>query len=311
MCNKISCVGQFSIFIGILGYCDGAFLFLRLGVRVDLGSVRMKSNTECKLGKMESKQDSLVRLSAIRAVETYCLSVVPIVRMGKCGAIQWKRYQTELIDHWDYPGCDIGLVAGAFSNLVVVDCDDEMSSVWWMSNRTPTPLMVQTHRGRHFYYCHPGHPVASGSGFTAVDCRYDVRGDNSLVTLPPSLRKDGRRYEVVKCQSNPDGKWLISSNLPLFDLAWRPVVEPEIEHVDGIKKVVNDAWKYIQKIVAVEGSGGNKATFQVACTLRRAGLSAGEAFDMICEWNRTNARPVWTERELAQKIKSAYGGLTQ
>lgn len=255
-------------------------------------------------------QDNLVKQAAIRARDKYGLSVVPIARSTKCAAIHWKRLQTTLIKSWNFSGCDLAVITGPLSGVVVADCDSQESVQWWIANRTPTPLMVRSRRGVHFYYRHPGVYIKSGSHLKIDEIEFDVKGDNGLSVLPPSLTSDRGRYQVLRCESNPDGKWQHKHNLPVFDPAWRPkttrpVVVDSNAQIDS-RPLVKDAWKYIEKIYAIQGSGGNRATYQVACTLRRAGLDAAEAFDLICHWNRTNAKPPWNESDLGQKIRSAY-----
>jgi hypothetical protein len=69
---------------------------------------------------------------------------------------------------------------------------------------------------------------------------------------------------------------------------------------------IRDGVTYIQSIQAVAGEGGHNATFRAACKLRDSGLSAQQALKVILQWNETNARPPWTEKELAHKIHDAY-----
>ncbi len=255
-------------------------------------------------------QDYLIKQAAIRARDRYGLSVVPVRRSTKRAAIYWTALQTAFIENWDYPNCDLAVITGPLSGVVVADCDSEDAVVWWTKNRTPTPLMVRSRRGVHFYYAHPGVYVKSGSHLKIENIEFDVKGDNGLCVLPPSTTSNGGRYRVVRCDANPTGMWVQKDNLPVFDPNWRidmtkPMMVPTASKADT-SATVKHAWNYIKRIYAVAGSGGNKATYQVACTLRRAGLTAGEAFHMICHWNQTNAQPEWTERELEQKIKSAY-----
>jgi hypothetical protein len=40
--------------------------------------------------------------------------------------------------------------------------------------------------------------------------------------------------------------------------------------------------------------------------LRQAGLSEVEAYVAMQVWNRTNAEPPWSERELLHKVRDAY-----
>lgn len=56
---------------------------------------------------------------------------------------------------------------------------------------------------------------------------------------------------------------------------------------------------------AISGAGGHDRTFAIACALIRFGLSAGEAWKVLCEFN-ARCVPPWTERELKHKLVDAF-----
>lgn len=67
---------------------------------------------------------------------------------------------------------------------------------------------------------------------------------------------------------------------------------------------------YIATIHAVEGQGGDTATYQAAAALLRDfGLDRNTAWDCLKAWNQTNAHPAWSEKELGKKFQHAerYG----
>ncbi len=56
---------------------------------------------------------------------------------------------------------------------------------------------------------------------------------------------------------------------------------------------------------AVAGSGGHRATFDVAQRMVHGfGLQPGEAFALMCEWNQ-RCSPPWAEHELRRKVEQA------
>jgi hypothetical protein len=63
---------------------------------------------------------------------------------------------------------------------------------------------------------------------------------------------------------------------------------------------------YIAKMgPAIQGQGGDKRTFRVACALRRDfALSEPEALNLLHHWNATCVPP-WSERDLVNKLRSA------
>ena len=63
---------------------------------------------------------------------------------------------------------------------------------------------------------------------------------------------------------------------------------------------------YIAKIVAVAGQGGHNETWRAVQRLKDSELSEAEALLAMQEWNRTNAKPPWSDRELLHKIRGVY-----
>jgi hypothetical protein len=69
---------------------------------------------------------------------------------------------------------------------------------------------------------------------------------------------------------------------------------------------IRNGLAYILHIEAVSGDGGHNATFRAACKLRDSGLTARQAFEALNTWNKTNAKPPWTAKELEHKVQDAY-----
>ena len=87
-------------------------------------------------------------------------SVIPL-RADKRPAIRWKRYQYEHatpadLDHWfGLEDWRPGIVCGAVSGLVVVDCDDAATAASFAASASASPLRQRTRRGVHHVYRHP------------------------------------------------------------------------------------------------------------------------------------------------------------
>lgn len=104
-------------------------------------------------------------------------SVIPMGQ-DKKPLIKWKEYQDrkptfEEIVAWP-DTCNLAIITGAISSIVVVDCESREDAEWFYRNRGKTPCVVQTRRGFHLYFRHPGQPVKNAQ---RVEDRYDVRGD--------------------------------------------------------------------------------------------------------------------------------------
>lgn len=71
---------------------------------------------------------------------------------------------------------------------------------------------------------------------------------------------------------------------------------------------IERAKNYISQIKAISGKSGHRETFKVASILRHGfALSIEEAMKVMLEWNKTNARPPWSEGALHHKLLSADG----
>jgi hypothetical protein len=237
------------------------------------------------------------------------LSVIPI-GTDKKPFIKWLEHIEKPLTNWRFPGCNIALLTGQFNNLVVADCDSEESYIGWLKTKPQTPLRVKTKRGMQFYYQHPKIYIKSDahikdpSGF-----EYDVKGDRSYVVAPPSVRS-GHQYSICVCSSNIRGKLIPFSQLPVFNPAWRPERIPDTSGAARTGRSVTDVSirdgiRYIQAIRAIAGSGGDRETFRAACKLIESGMGESDALIAMLDWNKTNADPPWTERELLYKVQRA------
>ena len=66
------------------------------------------------------------------------------------------------------------------------------------------------------------------------------------------------------------------------------------------------AWIAKSAPAAIQGQRGDDATFSVACALViEFGLPDGDAWELLCEYNRTKCSPAWDERALEGKLRSA------
>lgn len=243
----------------------------------------------------------------INAVAKYLLrlgqSVIPIGD-DKKPSIAWTDYMEKPMSVWDYPGMNIGVVTGAVSGVVVVDCDNDESVKGWVNECLPTQLKVKTRRGMHFYYQHPGQYVKSDSHIEhAKGFKYDVKGDRSYAMMPPSFRS-GHQYQVIPCEGNVTGKWVRPHLLPKFRMEWRPERARPVWDYDSPR--IKDGIAYIKTIYAIEGSGGDKETYKAACKLKEAGMDQAQALAAMIEWNETNATPRWNVRDLLHKVQCVF-----
>lgn len=155
------------------------------------------------------------------------LSIIPISLTEKKPAISWKEYQSrqpteEEVDSWFNDGvpCEggttkvfgLGIVTGAISNLVVVDCDNQEALEYAVNDgEIFSNVTVKTTRGNHFYFRHPGFPVPNKVGSVSTDWPnlngLDLRGDGGYVVAPPSLKwstKENRFVHQYRFETSED-----------------------------------------------------------------------------------------------------------
>jgi hypothetical protein len=141
-------------------------------------------------------------------------------RAGKHPRIQqWdERATTEAttISQWweRWPQANVGVVTGAKSGVIVLDVDNgelgeeslaELENLYGrlpeaLAHRTPGDAAKGKAPGRQLWFAHPGGRVKNSNG--ELGKYLDVKGDDGLVVVPPSIRPDGR-YEWEEGAEDP------------------------------------------------------------------------------------------------------------
>ncbi|WP_281978552.1 AAA family ATPase [Pseudorhizobium flavum] len=135
----------------------------------------------------------------------------------------------------------------------------------------------------------------------------DVRADGGYVVGPGSA-VGGKAYVAHPGPIAPAGpgvEQLLLQSAPDHSLATSkaPVVELDLpQHVDLAREyLIHRAPE------AVEGAGGDDATFRVAAQCRAFGLSEDVTLELMLEhWNEAKAFPPWDPAALHEKVRNAY-----
>ena len=115
--------------------------------------------------------------------------------VGKWARFQHERATSDEITHWQRAGFNAGIVTGAISNIVALDCDSlEAVEEAHRLGVAPDTVTVRTAKGAHFYFRHPGVPVPNKTRFLPG---MDLRGDGGFVVAPGSIHPDGAAYEWI------------------------------------------------------------------------------------------------------------------
>lgn len=175
-------------------------------------------------------------------------NVIPLSITSKKPLNSWQEYQTRLvtpeeIDEWFTNGAptssgdrieifNLALITGEISGVIVVDCDNEAAERYARDHGMASPMSVQTTRGRHFYFTHPGggmrfqnHVGGTTKGWPEIQ-GFDLRGDGGYVIMPPSIKVDRDGSVVHQYQWQFDGGF-DPDDLP--DVIWKGTPSEVIE----------------------------------------------------------------------------------
>jgi hypothetical protein len=249
---------------------------------------------------------------------------------GKVPALRWRNYQerlpteAELAEWFSYAPMNMGIVTGAISDVVVIDCDSPTAMAWAKRRLPYTPWQTRTIKGYHLFYRHPGVRVMNRSRIGTHENRVaiDVRGDGGYVIVAPSahaaLGVDQRVTEIDGLYTEA-GDWSTPRDrIPRFWPGWvasptqpssaasRP---PSLPRPRTRSDVVTRARKYLDAIRRPQiGSGSDAAMLYAACkVLRGFALSPGESEEVLWQW--AGNRAGWTREWIAKKVRNAdrYG----
>jgi len=129
-------------------------------------------------------------------------SVIPLKPRSKTPATTWRQYQQQKPDgEWNrwrvlfpIPPYNLAVVCGRISGLIVLDADDlETAARLRAVLPFETPEVI-TRRGAHFYFAYQENIPSTIVELPGIG-RVEVRSDNVLTTLPPSIHESGDKYQ--------------------------------------------------------------------------------------------------------------------
>ena len=228
----------------------------------------------------------------------------------------WDDLRAEMERVWAREGaCNIGLVTGKVSGLVVVDIDEPG---WFDEHEMHlgNPVVERSPSGGlHLYYKYPqglSGDIRSRSSAARVFKGVDILADGgSQVVTWPSVHQSG------------EGMYIFDRGLDLLDA---------IEEADELPRWIVDEMRVEKKEErvresdvrggqldlhaarlalrsfppAIEGAGGDLQTLKAALIGRDYGLSAKEVYGLMREEYNSRCSPPWSDQDLADKVKNAF-----
>jgi hypothetical protein len=236
---------------------------------------------------------------------------VPLSTLAAGGG--WPEISTtdpKQIRAWakSWPGCNFGVDCGK-SGLFALDIDNKhgkdgsasLATLEAVHGKLPKSLTVATPSGgRHLYFKGQGKSTVGtlGDGL-------DTRSTGGYVVAPGSTI-DGKAYQITDAAPIADAPaWFITAagEVRARDPeAHVPACDLDLEH--NVARAVRYLLEEAE--TALEGAGGDAATFRVACRVRDFGVSQVKALDLMLEhWNPVKAVPPWSLDDLAKKVANA------
>lgn len=158
--------------------------------------------------------------------------------------------------------------------------------------------------GRHIIYL-ADEPLRQGVDVLGVGL--DIRSRGGYIVGPGSTVDGGRTYAQINGHGSlaPAPAWL-RARLGA-DRRSEPADRAALAGVDADRAAARALTWLPFAPAAVQGEGGDLATFKVAARLKDLGCSREQAIDLLLEHWNPRCEPPWDDYELAIKVNNAYG----
>lgn len=245
--------------------------------------------------------------------------IFPCVENGKKPAVtDWPNQATRDADQirswWHSRDYNVGISTSRFGNnnaLVVVDVDvkgekNGDASVFDLEMQgmvLPISLEQATpSSGRHIIY---SATHALKQGVNVLGPGVDIRSKGGYIVGPGS-EIDGRAYQQIDGHTSPEEapQWLVDRLGKAVSVDRNADVLPRDVDSDRARNRALDFLKVAPR--AVQGEGGDEATYKVAARLKDFGCSQEQAEQLLLfHWNE-DCTPPWSCEELVAKVANAY-----
>jgi hypothetical protein len=213
---------------------------------------------------------------------------------------------------WKQGGCcNIGIVTGAASGIVVVDIDPRHDGDETLARLEaehgplpPTWRFLTGGGGEHILFAHPGGYVACSCGNAERPGKLgqgiDVKGDGGFIVAPPSRHISGRNY-AISVDHHPE-------HVPLAPMPDWIVAMLGVGRSRSARSARGDAghrdWSTFANKKVVEGARNTELACLAGLLFRRLSYNIELAASLVCSWNLTHCSPPLDEDEVAQIVNS-------
>lgn len=206
---------------------------------------------------------------------------------------------------------NIGVVTGGDFCVIDVDVKDGKPGLATLETLVDLGLDTRTQLTRsptgslHYYYRKPVDRPFITSAEKHLGPGIDTRGEGGYVVGAGS-EINGEAYECLDdCEMLEAPEWLLDRCKPAAHSGAADVaVLGESDTEANILRAIDYLTKRAPE--AVEGSGGNAQTYNIACEVIGYGVSEPETFQlMLLHWNDDKAHPPWAPEELERIVGNA------
>jgi len=256
-------------------------------------------------------------------------AVLPQLPGAKHPCVKWKPFQKRLptdgeLEEWfqRWPQAGLAVVLGPVSNLVAIDVDGPEADEVLIARLGEEPKAPKVLSGsgkphrHHFFFRHPS--VLTNSKFTPWHEKLEFRGNRGIIVLPPSIHSSGNQYRFAPGQSFAEmplpelppaivEEWIVKS---LRRRGRSAQAKPSATAPCTVKLDADPSLQKVRKYIAqlpaaIEGQGGDKLTYTVACRLViDFGLDPEQAMPLLKEYSE-RCDPPWSDAELWHKLEKA------
>lgn len=203
-----------------------------------------------------------------------------------------------------YLGCNWAIDCTK-SKIAILDADTYKEDFKSVPEPIPQTFKVRTARGGDQYYFNDPDTLCKSTS-NKIAPAVDTRGSGGYALIPGSVFNN-KEYKIARSAPLADlPEWIIDKlgkSKPKKENHEAPLTELDQEHN------INAAVKYLTDRApeAVEGSGGDQATYEVACRVRDLGISEDLATTLMLDhWNDSKAFPPWDPDDLEKKVNNAF-----
>ena len=242
----------------------------------------------------------------------------PLVPDGKTPAIkEWQNYATrdkDQIRKWFAdPAKNAGIFTGKFGDdeaLIVVDVDiknskngeESMLMLELEGKEFPATLeQVTASGGRHLIYKTTS---AKQQGVDVLGSGLDIRSHGGFIVAPGSVVA-GNIYKVSHKTTLANApEWL--ETILSRPKTRAPVDIQECSHIDKDRARIRGIECAKNSEIAVEGSGGDLATFKIAAKLKDLGCSESDTVAILLDHWNPRCAPPWPGEDIVAKVRNAF-----